>query len=199
MNKQVLIPIRPEHAVNILNGKKTIELRKVVLKWVLEEIKKGNTVIFNMYVTRGKPYYEYIDWENGEKSFYEEIRNVYEWNINGKVVASFEVSKIEGVKLELIDRSGYDEDKQVWFETPNLRGDELEVMSYVSQDEMEKYFTNEVGYALYISNLKIFDTPKELIELTGITFYGGVFETLKYVTKTPKNMMTVFGNVHDDN
>src|SRR5690554_6528277 len=48
MNKQIMISIQPQHAVNILNGKKTLELRTWIPKeyvgWVYA------------YVTKGKPY-----------------------------------------------------------------------------------------------------------------------------------------------
>lgn len=202
MTKYCFISTRSENAMNILNGNATVLLRKVVLKWVLEEVAKGNTVKFLMYVTKAKPFIEWVVFEDGSKSYYEEIRNITEWNVNGRIAASFDVSKIEDVKLELIDKSGYDEDKQVWFETHSLRGNELEVMSYVSQDEMEKYFTNEVGYALHISNLNVFDKPKELSDYyyfktkwvySGLDCPPYVDEVKTTLTKAPQNMMTVWG------
>jgi predicted transcriptional regulator len=185
MNKQVLISVRPENAVNILNGKKTIELRKVVLKWVLEEIKKGNTVIFNIYVTKGKKdiLYKYKNkyYTQHYLTFTDDVEA-----LNGKVVARFDTNIIEDVHEE--DENG--------FATETIKKGTVCHFANVSEWEYDKY---QPKYAIYIENLKVFDTPKELIELTGITFYGGVFETLKYVTKTPKNMMTVFVNAHDDN
>ena len=48
MSKSIMISIKSEHVVNILNGKKTLELRKSVPKdfvgWVY------------IYVTKAKPY-----------------------------------------------------------------------------------------------------------------------------------------------
>lgn len=209
MTKYCLISIRPQPAFNILNGDKTIEFRKVVLKWVLEEISKGNTVKFLLYETFGTQKYvteelwgdKYPDWY-GYEIYKNGKRLITEGR--GQVVASFDVSKIEDVKLDLIDKSGYDEDKQVWFETPSLRGYKLEVMSCVSQDEMEKYFTNEVGYAIHISNLKVFDTPKELSEFQN--YYPKIQDTPEWaitsswqilhgpLERAPKNMMIVLGD-----
>ena len=34
----------------------------------------------------------------------------------------------------------------------------------MTKDELEKYLDGGVGYGWHISNLKIYDTPKELIE-----------------------------------
>ena len=48
MNKELMISMKPEHAVNILNGKKTLELRT----W----IPRGYVGWVYVYVTKGKPY-----------------------------------------------------------------------------------------------------------------------------------------------
>ena len=56
MTKSYIISIQPQHAVNILNGIKTYEVRKVVLKEILEALDRGETVEMYMYVTKGKPY-----------------------------------------------------------------------------------------------------------------------------------------------
>lgn len=172
MNKQVLISIRPEHTVNVLNGSKTIEFRKVVLKWVLEELAKENTVKFLMYVTKGNELLlklkqvDFKTWEETGDIFYDVIKHkylssgVYQYNpyeiLNGKVVASFDVSKIE------------------------------------------------VGYGLYalhISNINIFDKPKELSDYyyfknkwvySGMDCPPYVDEVKVNVTKGLRNMMTVW-------
>jgi len=62
MTKSLMISIRPEHAFNILNGKKTLELRKTVPKdykgWVY------------VYVTKGKRLSVVHDDENGKTYYY---------------------------------------------------------------------------------------------------------------------------------
>ena len=55
MTKSLLISIQPQHLLNILNGDKTYEVRKVVPKWVLEKLDKGETVEAYLYCTKGKP------------------------------------------------------------------------------------------------------------------------------------------------
>ena len=46
--KEIVISIRPEYALNILNGSKTLELRK--------SVPKGYVGWVYGYVTKGKPY-----------------------------------------------------------------------------------------------------------------------------------------------
>ena len=48
MNKALILSVRPEHAYNILTGKKTLELRK--------SAPKGFKGWVYVYVTKGKPY-----------------------------------------------------------------------------------------------------------------------------------------------
>jgi len=56
MTKSILISIQPQHLKNILNGDKTYEVRKVVPKWVIEKLDRGETVEAYLYCTKGKPY-----------------------------------------------------------------------------------------------------------------------------------------------
>lgn len=192
MNKYCLISIRPQHALNILNGSKTIELRKLVLNWVKEEVAKGNTVKFLLYVTKGNRLAKFP--------------NVYKllnkpklgWELNGKIVAQFDVSKISGVYYNLThDR----------FE-PNSNGEDLSKLAHLSNDDISKYFGNKhikdygYGYAIHISNLNVFDKPKELsdyyhfeTEWVYSGMYSPYFDLVKTIlTKAPQNMMTVWGD-----
>lgn len=202
MNKQVLISIRPEHAINILNGSKTIELRKVVLKWVLEEVSKGNTVKFLMYCTKAEPTLQSFSDVLIELSpltqkyildkVWHGITTIY----NGKVVASFEVIKIEDVYFNLTH----------WRFEANANGIDLTVDSCVTQTEIEKYFRlfngsgKHYGYALHISNLNVFDKPKELSEFErhDVKYkhhsFGKTQAVVLPVKNAPQNMMTVWSN-----
>lgn len=94
--------------------------------------------------------------------------------LNGKIVAECEV---ETEEIKLSAYSDY-EDKIYLFDTPTLTNDELTEKSWLCNDELDNYLINEKGYALHISNLKIFDKPK------GLNDYN--------IEKAPQNMMRVF-------
>lgn len=94
--------------------------------------------------------------------------------LNGKIVAECEV---ETEEIKLSAYSDY-EDTIYLFDTPTLRTDELTQKSCLCDDELENYLTNEKGYALHISNLRIFDEPKELNDYN--------------IEKAPQNMIRVF-------
>lgn len=211
MNKQVLISVRPENAVNILNGSKTIELRKVVLKWVLEEVEKGNAVKFLMYVTKNKPHIK-VEYYTDENPAYiykgSKLMEKYHDFANGKVVASFEVSKIDGIAVfKRYNGVGYE---HLYFTDS---GDYIDKEACVDQYEMDNYFRkygskrvndgDAVGYALHISNLKVFDTPKKLSDYyyfktkwvySGMDCPPYVDEVKTVLTKAFKNMGTVYSN-----
>lgn len=50
--KSILLSIKPEYALNILNGSKTLELRKSIPKDIDEIIKQQGGIWVYMYVTK---------------------------------------------------------------------------------------------------------------------------------------------------
>ena len=104
--------------------------------------------------------------------------------LNGKIVAEcdFEVEEI------VCDGYAY---------LPlNSNPAELETKSCLTEQELEKYFTKKyglVGYALHISNLKIFDKPRELSDYH-ISYFNKEFNMMreKHIEKSPKNMCRAF-------
>ena len=91
MNKAILISIRPEHLVNILNGKKTLELRKTVPKdykgWVYIYCTKGKKDILHKYKDK---YYT-----NHYLTFTDSVEV-----LNGKVVARFWFDEYDTYSIE---------------------------------------------------------------------------------------------------
>lgn len=125
MSKAVLISIRPEYVRKILNGQKTIEVRKTRPK--LE-------TPFRCYIYRTKGTVPHII--NGK------------WvkiAVGGTVVGEFVCDKI----YELAPL--------------NHAPDDVEKQACLTREEIVLYLKG-VGYGWHISNLKIYDTPKELIE-----------------------------------
>ena len=143
--KSVLISIQPKWCELIASGKKTVEVRKTRPK--LE-------TPFKVYIyctMGGLP--KHIYNENLEKeSIYANHPDI----INGKVICEFVCDKV--VEFE---NSMYE---------PEF--DETSYLSCVGYDELALYLgKNDVGYGWHISDLVIYDKPKELGEFYKYTEY----------------------------
>lgn len=150
--KSVLISIRPQWCEKIASGKKTIEVRKSAPK----------EVPFKAYIycTKDKPYLYRVDDDNNfeltntlHPKTYEYVKDYNEQN--GKVIGEFICDKVE------------------WFSVGSLRSDDVEKLACLSYYEMICYFykpeeldgkTAKQGFAWHISDLKIYDKPRELSE-----------------------------------
>ena len=148
--KAILMSIRSQHLANILNGKKTIELRKQFPSdfrgWVYCYCTLGHYSLHKGAF--GKHYV----------CFYKELG--YSSAINGKVVCRFWVDNVEEI---------YKSGDTCHF-TNKLSGQSLIQFSKLSDEELENYLGyggNKIevcGCAIHISKLEIFDKPKELGE-----------------------------------
>lgn len=130
-----------------------------------------------LYCTKKAPYLVKDDFPlENEPIYFTHYKEPGSWGLplNGKIVAECE---FETEEIKLSAYSDY-EDKIYLFDTPTLTNDELTEKSWLCNDELDNYLINEKGYALHISNLKIFDKPKELHEYN--------------IIKAPQNMMRVF-------
>ena len=138
MTKALMISIQPQHAVNILNGKKTLELRTC--------IPKGYVGWVYVYVTKGKPHLMsiYNEWELTKyKTDMSKSKNVF--NGNGKVVFRFWFDEYDDITLNRRLVS-------------SLYLDKLKL----SYEQMIDYEKDKDLYAWHIKKLEIFDEPKEL-------------------------------------
>lgn len=158
--KSVLISIRPQWCEKIASGKKTIEVRKTAPK----------EVPFKAYIycTKDKPYLYRVDDDNNfeltntlHPKTYEYVKDYNEQN--GKVIGEFICDKVER------------------FSVGSLRSDDVEKLACLSYYEMICYFykpeeldgkTAKQGFAWHISDLKIYDKPKELSEFYTIAESG---------------------------
>lgn len=136
--KAILMSIRPQWVAKILNGEKTIEIRKKFPKdyvgWVY------------IYATHNGG----LLTDNGENHYYivesQQCKKLVKKNgivINGKVVARFWCDKVDEF---------YDFD------------DDLCESACLDRGQMLDYLGNKNGYAIHITNLEIFDKPKEISE-----------------------------------
>lgn len=149
--KAIMMSIKPEWVAKILNGDKTIEVRKRFpvdyVGWVY------------IYVTKGKPYITGI-YNYEHKIVYGDIENKNH-NINGKVVARFWCDKVEEIKRIYLSWNT----KIFAWETETFAEGEIENKACLSSKELLNYLAfKQIGYAIHITKLEIFDKPKEISE-----------------------------------
>ena len=138
MAKAVLISIRPEWVVRITSGKKTFEVRKNRPKLELP---------FKCYIyeTQGRTETPWID-EDGHTIF----------KGRGLVIGEFLCDTIWPIQVEC--------------SSPVALGAGIEIPGTCLTDRkiLEYLGNGKRGFAWHISNLKIYDTPKELGEFKGL-------------------------------
>lgn len=136
MSKAVLISIRPKWVEKIANGEKTIEVRKT-------RPKLATPFKAYIYCTQPKyPHEDFISTDYPKPQFYG----------GGKVIGEFTCDRIDRVNI-----CGFWDDN----------GEQLENRikeTCLTPTEVNDYLGTEVGYGWHISDLRIYDTPKELIE-----------------------------------
>lgn len=135
--KSVLISIRPQWVEKIARGEKTIEVRRTRPK--LE-------VPFKCYIYETKG--QYIKFIHGAHTKYGYGR--------GKVIGEFICDKVYSIKNRGSSFSVADEEQSVT--------NEIARQSCLYYDDMVSYFGNKDGFGWHISDLKIYDKPRELSE-----------------------------------
>ena len=156
--KSVLISIRPKWVEKIASGKKTIKVRKTV----------PEEVPFKAYIycTKDKPYLYRIDDDNNfeltntlRPKMYEYVKDYNEQN--GKVIGEFVCDKVDEYTF-----SHYEAEYRVTHVEQNAM--------CLNQPELIHYGKGEPLYGLHISDLKIYDKPKELSEFYRPCSYSGI-------------------------
>ena len=157
--KVILISIKPKWVAKILNGKKTIEIRKTMPRcdlpidvyiYCCKSKKKDYHLIEVIDTDTHKEGYEY-DYYIGSKGY-------LDWCLDGKVVAKFTLKHIDNLSNH--------------FTTPYLYTKE----TCLTWEEILNYRNNGLCYAWHISNLEIFDKPKEISEFMKTSCKGCPFE-----------------------
>ena len=152
--KAILISIKPEWVAKILNGEKTIEIRKTA--------PKSEDLPIDVYIYCTEP-----KAKNVLSLFVKEVRKIVgrvcefikrknvdkqgmRWSIcNGKVVAKFTLKKTEQFLIEPFGEGSEWED-------------ELLAKACLSLTELDKYLDGEFGYEWHISNLEVLEEPIDL-------------------------------------
>ena len=176
----ILISIRPEHNANILNGLKTIEVRTSCPKewkdYLARKTKnKPEPEKCYIYCTKSKPYLYRID-DDDMFELLNKIKYLEDWEYgyvkdynaqNGKIIAEFMLDQVDMIKIC---------DPDILINGEQCNQDRLEKETCLKIDELMEYIGYgddydgwgkdwAVGYLWHISNLKIYDRPKELSEL----------------------------------
>ena len=187
-----MISIRPKHLVNILNGYKTLELRKTVPKdykgWVYVYCIKG------VGKTKYHHLYNLTSYNNGKTLFSITHHNKYslvpDGFLNGKVVARFWFDEYE--KLEWFDASlggeNLKRDYNYWYLEGNGKYVSVEwllVNLYLTKQQVIDYGNGKDLYAWLIKKLEVFDKPMELSN-----FYN--FKTKINLTRPPQSWQYVW-------
>lgn len=146
--KSILISVKPKWVEKILNGEKTIEVRKSAPKIDLP-------CKVYIYCTKGKNRYDICVIHNKSKD-----KKDYSFCKigNGKVVAEFTLNEIEELKNTLLPTIP----TCVYLTKTKRYASAMEKESCLSQDEIYTYLSGRDGYAWYIDNLIVYDNPKEL-------------------------------------
>lgn len=135
--KSVLISIRPKWVEKIASGKKTIEVRKSAPK----------EVPFKAYI--------YCTRITDKKHCRDEF-DVGIWKGNEHVIGEFICDKVYLIKNQRNRFVVANEEQGVT--------NEIARQSCLDYDDMVNYLGNKDGYGWHISDLKIYDKPKELSE-----------------------------------
>lgn len=163
--KAIMMSIKPRHDKNILNGIKTLEIRK---KFPVDYV--GWVYIYNTKTTKdGVLKLAYIGNKLEFVLSYDKTSKY-----QGKVVGRFWCDKVDEF---------YDFD------------DDLCEQACLDRGEMLAYLGDKKGYAISITKLEIFDKPKELsefykceyIEATTIRDSERVFKPYLPLTRAPQS------------
>ena len=147
-----IVSIRPKWVEKIASGEKIIEVRKSVPK----------EVPFKAYIYETKESKKrYLD--DRFNSFF---NNISHYTDMGKIIGEFICDKVYLIKNQGSRFSVADEEQSVT--------NEIARQSCLDYDDMVGYLGNKDGYGWHISDLKIYDKPKELSEFTRPCSYNGI-------------------------
>lgn len=155
--KSILQPIKPQYCELIVSGKKTIEVRKTRPKL---------DVPFKVYIycTKGENL-----WKKGNSVFldrrYNRLLQTFDYMLNGKVIGEYVCDEIEELRYDALEqcyimRSAYGHNLDEEFKKGTCLTYK-EAYEYCKNLKCDSEHT-DMFYGWHISNLKIYDKPKEL-------------------------------------
>ena len=205
--KAIMISDKPRWCAKIMNGEKTIEVRKnKALETAIQKLinEYGYAEIY-VYCSKDNKQRLYpvalLDKSNQVfKRAYREDKIDNRTNyLNGKVLFKFRCYKVEEITIGEDRRGSLFGSCHYGYHTESLRPNLLMEQSCLDVKELIDYLGKKTGYAIHISDLEIFDRPKELSEFCvrypkeDIKFEGvkGKLLAMKPLTKAPQNFCYV--------
>ena len=182
--KAILMSIKPQYVAKILNGEKTIEIRKKFPKdyvgWVYIYCTKEQGLA--RLLNNGS----WVDTFKCEKNLTEKdfkrMRSDYDGK--GKVVARFWCDKVEKVHCNSYGL----ETSEHWYRTTGKNEKELLNECALTFEELDDYLCFGNGYAIHINDLEIFDKPKEISEFSIKVFPHRKDNLMtRYLTRAPQS------------
>ena len=154
MMKSVLIAIRPQWVEKIASGQKTIEVRKTAPK----------EVPFKAYIYESRNGGHRCKHCNEKDSCYSYApKNVGCYNGMGKVIGEFICDNVERLE-EHIEQGG------LYY----ILSDTFNEQAQLDNWELHDYGKGKTLYGWHISDLKIYDKPRELSEFSRPCSYSGL-------------------------
>lgn len=160
--KAIMISIKPKWVAKILNGEKTIEVRKnkALANAIQKLIDENGFADIYVYCSKNEYLYRtnkgYIASKKpltvGKGTDY-----TFAYSDEGKVPFKFRCYKVEEIK-----RQG--ENMFSLYYTDSVNYAKLQLRSCLNLAEIGNYLKGKTGYVIHISDLEIFDKPKELNE-----------------------------------
>ena len=174
--KAVLISIQPKWCELIANGKKTVEVRRT-------RPKMETPFKCYIYCTYGEGLIEFYDEILPNHLIGYKVSKNKTWGncCNGKVIGEFVCDKVYDITpIQPFPFGGaLDYAFQFEFEKTTL-----------TVKEFKDYLDGNSGYGWHISELKIYDKPKELGEFLTPSGTGGVWGN-HYITRPPQSWFYV--------
>ena len=172
MSEAVLISIRPEWCKKILSGEKTVEIRKTRPALMLEPFK---VYIYCTATWSGNLFTDILIWNKDEWNRWKYLKRL------GRVIGEFTCSKVD-----VVQRRGAGDNFDYCYLSPNVYSSLIELghddvvaaalavkNSRVPEAELNAYGKYAPNlFAWHISDLKIYDKPKELDEFSRFGFCG---------------------------
>lgn len=163
--KSLLISIKPIWCAKIMNGDKNIEVRKnkALANAIQKLIDENGYADIYVYCSKSEGKYKedklYSDTCPiiNDTSYFTAIYISHKQPLNGKVVFKFRCYKVEEISWQIglyeLDQQGF--------------SDFLDKCC-LGFFQLKNYLNKKNGYAIHISDLKIFDEPKELSEFESV-------------------------------
>lgn len=186
MSKAVMISIRPKWCEKICDGEKTIEVRKTRPKLktpfkcyiYCTQASVRYQTICGCHVLNSDELYRHPEQgiKHGDSIELMLCENYTKDNfLNGKVIGEFICDRIYELEPRSPGGSYYVKGES------QLTTNDVARQSCLTLKDMHEYLQSKVGYGWHISELKIYDRPKDLGDFTGLreTKFGSEPVTIK--------------------